>query len=49
MLTRTFFARAPLAPQRFAALPAGAVTARGAMRDRLLSLRGVVIYRSCRG
>ena len=26
MLTRTFFARAPLAPSRFAALPAGAIT-----------------------
>ena len=26
MLTRTFFARAPLAPGRFAPLPAGAVS-----------------------
>ena len=45
MLTRTFFARAPLTPSRFAALPAGAVTARGAMRDRLLSLRGGLLSR----
>jgi len=45
MLTRTFFARAPLAPGRFAPLPAGAVTAKGAMRDRLLSLRGGLLSR----
>ena len=45
MLTRTFFARAPLTPGRFAALPAGAVTARGAMRDRLLSLRAGLLSR----
>ena len=45
MLTRTFFARAPLAPGRFAALPAGAVTARGDMRDRLLSLRAGLLSR----
>ena len=35
MLTRTFFARAPLAPGRFAPLPVGAVSAQGATRDRL--------------
>lgn len=40
MLTRSFFARAPLAPGRFAALPVGAISARGAMRDRLIALRG---------
>ena len=45
MLTRTFFARAPLSPNRFAALPAGAVTAKGVMRDRLLSLRGGLLSR----
>ncbi|MBQ8618812.1 MAG: glycoside hydrolase family 127 protein [Clostridia bacterium] len=45
MLTRTFFARAPLAPYRFAPLPAGAITARGAMRDRLLSLRAGLLSR----
>ena len=45
MLTRTFFARAPLAPGRFAPLPVGAVTAQGAMRDRLLALRGGLLSR----
>ena len=45
MLTRTFFARAPLAPNRFAPLPAGAITAKGEMRDRLLSLRGGLLSR----
>ena len=45
MLTRTFFARAPLTPGRFAALPAGAVTARGAMRDRLIALRSGLLSR----
>ena len=45
MLTRTFFARAPLAPARFAPLPAGAITARDAMRDRLISLRGGLLSR----
>ena len=40
MLTRTFFSRAPLAPGRFAPLPASAVTAGGAMRDNLIALRG---------
>ncbi|MGN0997486.1 MAG: hypothetical protein ACI4PG_11315 [Candidatus Ventricola sp.] len=45
MLTRTFFARAPLAPGRFAPLPAGAVRAQGALRDRLLSLRGGLLSR----
>ena len=45
MLTRTFFARAPLAPLRFAPLPAGAITARGEMRDRLLALRGGLLSR----
>jgi len=45
MLTRTFFHRAPLSPGRFAPLPAGAVTARGDMRDRLLALRGGLLSR----
>ena len=45
MLTRTFFPRAPLAPSRFAPLPAGAITAQGAMRDRLLALRGGLLSR----
>ncbi len=45
MLTRTFFARAPLAPLRFASLPVGAITAKGDMRDRLLSLRGGLLSR----
>ena len=45
MLTRTFFARAPLAPVRFAPLPVGAISARGALRDRLLSLRGGLLSR----
>lgn len=45
MLTRTFFARAPLAPGRFAPLPAGAVTASGKMRDRLIALRGGLLSR----
>lgn len=45
MLTRIFFARAPLAPGRFAPLPVGAVSAQGAMRDRLLALRGGLLSR----
>lgn len=45
MLTRTFFARAPLTPGRFAPLPAGAVTARGEMRDRLIALRSGLLSR----
>lgn len=45
MLTRSFFARAPLAPGRFAALPVGAISARGAMRDRLIALRGGLLSR----
>ena len=45
MLTRTFFARAPLNPGRFAPLPAGAITARGALRDHLLALRGGLLSR----
>ena len=45
MLTRTFFARAPLAPSRFAPLPAGAITARGQMRDRLIALRSGLLSR----
>ncbi|MDO4741497.1 MAG: glycoside hydrolase family 127 protein, partial [Eubacteriales bacterium] len=40
MLTRTFFARAPLAPGRFAPLPAGAVRARGDLQKKLVALRG---------
>ncbi|MDO4741300.1 MAG: glycoside hydrolase family 127 protein [Eubacteriales bacterium] len=45
MLTRTFFARAPLAPGRFAPLPAGAVSASGVMRDRLIALRAGLLSR----
>ena len=45
MLTRTFFARAPLVPGRFAPLPVGAVSAQGATRDRLLALRGGLLSR----
>jgi len=45
MLTRTFFSRAPLSPGRFAPLPAGAILARGGMRDRLLALRGGLLSR----
>lgn len=45
MLTRTFFARAPLTAGRFAPLPAGAVTAKGALRDRLIALRGGLLSR----
>ncbi|MBR5560699.1 MAG: hypothetical protein IKU73_04725, partial [Clostridia bacterium] len=45
MLTRTFFARAPLAPGRFAPLPAGAILARGDMHDRLVSLRAGLLSR----
>ena len=45
MLTRTFFARAPLSPGRFAPLPAGAIIARGEMRDRLRALRGGLLSR----
>ena len=45
MLTRTFFARAPLAPGRFAPLPAGAVTAKGSLHDRLVSLRAGLLSR----
>ena len=40
MLTRTFFARPPLAPGRFAPLPAGAVIAGGCLRTKLVALRG---------
>ena len=42
MMTRTFFSRAPLAPGRYAPLPAGAVTVQGASRERLLALRNDV-------
>lgn len=45
MLTRTFFARAPLAPGRFAPLPAGAISAQGALRERLISLRAGLLSR----
>lgn len=45
MLTRTFFARAPLAPGRFAPLPAGAVRARGDIQKRLVALRGGLLER----
>ena len=45
MLTRTFFSRAPLAPSRFAALPAGAISAKGSSADRLLALRAELLSR----
>lgn len=45
MLTRTFFSRAPLAPGRYAPLPAGAITAKGASADRLLALRAGLLSR----
>ena len=45
MLTRTFFARAPLAPGRFAPLPAGAVSAADGLRDRLIALRAGLLSR----
>ena len=45
MLTRTFLTRAPLAPGRFAPLPAGAVTVRGKMHDRLVALRAGLLSR----
>jgi len=45
MLTRTFFNRAPLVQTRFAPLPVGAITAQGALRDRLVSLRAQLISR----
>lgn len=45
MLTRTFFARAPLAPGRFAPLPAGAVRARGDIQKKLVALRGGLLER----
>ena len=45
MLTRTFFSRAPLAPGRFAPLPAGAVLASGALSDRLMALRAGLLSR----
>ena len=45
MLTRTFFSRAPLAPGRYAPLPAGAVTAKGALADRLMALRAGLLSR----
>lgn len=45
MLTRTFFARAPLAPGRFAPLPLGAISARDDTRDRLIALRSGLLSR----
>ena len=45
MLTRTFFSRAPLAPGRFAPLPAGAITAKGAAADRLIAQRAGLLSR----
>ncbi len=46
MLTRTFFARAPLAPGRFAPLPVGAVAARSAAKEKLVALRGGLLSRA---
>ncbi|MCI6374529.1 MAG: hypothetical protein MR821_04465, partial [Clostridiales bacterium] len=45
MLTRSFFTRAPLAPARFALLPAGAISARGSLYERLVSLRAGLLSR----
>ena len=45
MLTRSFFTRAPLAPARFAPLPAGAISARGSMYERLVALRAGLLSR----
>ena len=45
MMTRTFFSRAPLAPGRYAPLPAGAVAVQGASRERLLALRAGLLSR----
>ena len=45
MLTRTFFNRAPLVKTRFAPLPVGAISAQGALRSRLLSLRAQLLDR----
>ncbi len=45
MLTRTFFNRAPLVKTRFAQLPVGAISAQGALRSRLLSLRAQLLDR----
>jgi len=45
MLTRTFFNRAPLVQTRFAPLPVGAISAQGALRSRLLSMRAQLLDR----
>ena len=45
MLTRTFFSRAPLAPGRFAPLPAGAIIAKGTLRERLMAIRAGLLSR----
>lgn len=45
MLTRTFFNRAPLVKTRFAPLPVGAISAQGALRSRLLTLRAQLLDR----
>ena len=45
MLTRSFFTRAPLAPSRFAVLPAGAISARGPLYERLVALRAGLLSR----
>ncbi len=46
MLTRTFFARSPFTAGRFAPLPAGAISARGTLRDRLLTLRAGLLSKN---
>lgn len=46
MLTKTFFPRPPMTAGRFAPLPAGAVLARGSMRERLVSLRAGLLSRA---
>ena len=45
MLTRTFFSRAPLAPGRYAPLPAGAIAAKGAPADRLMAIKAGLLSR----
>ena len=45
MLTRTFFSRAPLAPGRFAPLPAGSIQPKGALADRLIAQRAGLLAR----
>ncbi len=45
MLTRSFFSRVPLVQTRLAALPVGAISAQGFLRERLVSLRAQLLSR----